>query len=282
MATTGVVEIQMPQMGESVTEGTVLEWHKHEGEFVEEGETVVEVSTDKVDAEVPAPASGVITKILAEPDETSQVGQVLAQLDPTGEPSGERLGSDGAGEPEPGPGLTAEPGGEGDADLGEETPAESPAAGRATAADAAEAKREAVGQISMPEMGESVTEGTVLEWHKSAEGDSVEEGETVVEVSTDKVDAEVPAPASGTITKLLVAARRRRPGRPGARGDDRRRRRPRRDGARPQLRADAASRRRPHRDGDGGTREPPRRAAGRRGQRASTSAPSRARAPAAR
>src|SRR5438552_1513434 len=85
------VEIQMPQMGESVTEGTVLEWHKREGEFVEEGETVVEVSTDKVDAEVPAPASGVITrilapasgtitKVLAQPDETVKVGQGLAEM----------------------------------------------------------------------------------------------------------------------------------------------------------------------------------------------------------
>src|SRR5437763_953963 len=74
------VEIQMPQMGESVTEGTVLEWHKREGEFVEEGESVVEVSTDKVDAEVPAPASGTITKVLAQPDETVKVGQVLAEM----------------------------------------------------------------------------------------------------------------------------------------------------------------------------------------------------------
>ena len=77
----------MPQMGESVTEGTVLEWHKQEGEFVEEGETVVEVSTDKVDAEVPSPASGVITKILKGPDETIEVGGVLAELDPSAEPS---------------------------------------------------------------------------------------------------------------------------------------------------------------------------------------------------
>ena len=81
------VEIQMPQMGESVTEGTVLEWHKEEGEFVEEGETVVEVSTDKVDAEVPAPASGVITRILKDQDETIEVGGVLAELDPTAKPS---------------------------------------------------------------------------------------------------------------------------------------------------------------------------------------------------
>src|SRR2546423_5216844 len=78
------VEIQMPQMGESVTEGTVLEWHVSEGDSVEEGDTVVEVSTDKVDAEVPAPASGVISKILAQPDDTVQVGQALAELDTSG------------------------------------------------------------------------------------------------------------------------------------------------------------------------------------------------------
>src|SRR5919197_5644533 len=89
MAETATVEIQMPQMGESVTEGTVLEWHKQEGEFVEEGETVVEVSTDKIDAEVPAPASGTITRILKGEDETIEVGGVLAELDPAGEPSGD-------------------------------------------------------------------------------------------------------------------------------------------------------------------------------------------------
>ena len=89
MASSGIVEIQMPQMGESVTEGTVLEWHKQEGEFVEEGETVVEVSTDKVDAEVPAPASGTITKILKGEDETIEVGGVLAELDPSAAPSGD-------------------------------------------------------------------------------------------------------------------------------------------------------------------------------------------------
>src|SRR5436190_677891 len=80
MANSGIVEIQMPQMGESVTEGTVLEWHKQEGEQLDEGETVVEVSTDKVDAEVPAPVSGTLTKIHAQPDETVKVGQVLAEM----------------------------------------------------------------------------------------------------------------------------------------------------------------------------------------------------------
>ncbi len=74
----------MPEMGESVTEGTVLEWHKQEGDAVEEGETVVEVSTDKVDAEVPAPASGTIAKILKQPDETVKVGEALAEISASG------------------------------------------------------------------------------------------------------------------------------------------------------------------------------------------------------
>src|SRR5204862_7091582 len=76
----GAVQITMPQMGESVTEGTMLEWHKQEGDQVNEGDVVVEVSTDKVDAEVPAPASGTITRLLAQADETVSVGQVLAEM----------------------------------------------------------------------------------------------------------------------------------------------------------------------------------------------------------
>ena len=83
-----LLEIQMPAMGESVTEGTILEWHVAEGEEVSEGDTIVEVSTDKIDAEVPAPASGVITKIMAQPDDTVSVGQVLAQLDTNGAGNG--------------------------------------------------------------------------------------------------------------------------------------------------------------------------------------------------
>ena len=202
----------MPQMGESVTEGTVLEWHKQEGDFVEEGETVVEVSTDKVDAEVPAPASGKLVKILKAEDETIEVGAALAELDTS---------ADGASADQPAadpaaPGREAEDadggnliegGGEGDADLGDESEeSETPEPGEAEpAAATAEADAPAEGQtvqLVMPEMGESVTEGTILEWHK-AEGDAVEEGETIVEVSTDKVDAEVPAPAGGTVTKIL-------------------------------------------------------------------------------
>ncbi|TMK75801.1 MAG: hypothetical protein E6G49_00740, partial [Actinobacteria bacterium] len=194
------VQIEMPQMGESVTEGTVLEWHKQEGEYVSEGETVVEVSTDKIDAEVPAPASGVLTRILKAPDETIEVGGVLAELDPSAEAS-----TDGAGEErDTGPGLTAGATGEGDQDLGDESePSATPEPGVVKTVTPAEPTGETL-QIAMPEMGESVTEGTVLEWHV-AEGDAVSEGDTVIEVSTDKIDAEVPAPASGVIKKLLVS-----------------------------------------------------------------------------
>ena len=190
----------MPQMGESVTEGTVLEWHVSEGQEVAEGDTVVEVSTDKVDAEVPAPAGGVITKLLVDVDETVEVGQVLARIDPNGAAaSGNGAGVAEASPPTEQDGLVMG-GGEGDQDLGEDgAPSEAPQPGQVTVG--APAGETVV--IAMPEMGESVTEGVVLEWHVS-EGQRVNEGDTVVEVSTDKVDAEVPAPAGGTITKLLA------------------------------------------------------------------------------
>src|ERR671917_174018 len=197
---TATVEIQMPQMGESVTEGTVLEWHKQKGDRVEEGETVVEISTDKVDAEVPAPASGTLTKILKQVDETVEVGSVLAELDPAGDPpasgngasapapetsqagdggssedseESEKSGDGGSAEESDGSDFV-EGGGEGDADIGDEsegassaTPGkeESPVPGgggtaTAQAAGDAPAEGESV-TLTMPEMGESVTEGTV-------------------------------------------------------------------------------------------------------------------------
>ena len=77
----------MPEMGESVTEGTVLEWHVEEGQQVAEGDTVIEVSTDKIDAEVPAPAAGTITKLLVDVDDTVQVGQALAEMTTGAAPS---------------------------------------------------------------------------------------------------------------------------------------------------------------------------------------------------
>src|SRR5262245_4464766 len=93
MATRQKVQIVMPEMGESVTEGEVLEWHVSEGDAVEEGQTIVEVSTDKVDAEVPAPASGTITRILVGPDETVEVGKPLAEMDRGEAPGGAEAGA---------------------------------------------------------------------------------------------------------------------------------------------------------------------------------------------
>jgi pyruvate/2-oxoglutarate dehydrogenase complex dihydrolipoamide acyltransferase (E2) component len=202
------VEIQMPQMGESVTEGTVLEWHVSEGEEVEEGQTVVEVSTDKVDAEVPAPESGTITKLLVDVDDEVKVGAALAELEP---------GPNGASAEGASPGAEADPsaaeaeraaaeGGDGGAaasGVSTRTEGDSPATSEDSSVSAGETTEEGALQVVMPEMGESVTEGTVLEWRVS-EGDEISEGDTIVEVSTDKVDAEVPAPASGTVSKLLV------------------------------------------------------------------------------
>ena len=213
MAATGTVQIEMPAMGESVSEGTVLEWHKQEGDFVEEGETIVEVSTDKVDAEVPATTSGTITKLLVEPDDVVKVGEALAEIEP-----GDADGSNGSGptaeaettdEEQTGDGLPETGGGgEGDEDLGEDTEAddheEEYEADAPTQEPDGSAEAGETVDIAMPEMGESVTEGTVLEWHKQP-GDRVEEGETIVEVSTDKVDAEVPSPASGTLLETLIA-----------------------------------------------------------------------------
>src|SRR3954447_833046 len=165
MAVNTTVEVVMPPMGDSVSEGSILEWHKQEGDEVSEDETLVEISTDKVDAEVPSPVSGTVVKIHAAEGDTIGVGSVLAEIAP---------GENGAG-----PALEAD-----------EPAAESEAA---------------VIEIEMPAMGESVSEGTILEWAKQP-GDSVAEDETLVEISTDKVDAEVPAPAAGTITEILAQA----------------------------------------------------------------------------
>ncbi len=199
----------MPEMGESVTEGTVLEWHVAEGDSVEEGQTMVEVSTDKVDAEVPAPASGTVTKLMVDVDDTIEVGKPMAEIDTNGgaptAPEREVEAPAGAGAET----ASGQDGG-GSEDASSDGEAGSNGAGGSTTAtsdDASVSAGKALEggglEIVMPEMGESVTEGTVLEWHVS-EGDQVAEGDTVVEVSTDKVDAEVPAPASGTITKILV------------------------------------------------------------------------------
>ena len=176
-------EIKMPALGESVNEGTVTTWLKQVGDTVEEDEPIVEVSTDKVDTEVPAPAAGILEKIVVNEDETVDVGTILGYI---GDGSADApAANDGSGEgSEPLPQAEAEA-----AAPERETPA--PAGGG-----------EGV-EVLMPALGESVNEGTVTTWLKQV-GDTVEEDEPIVEVSTDKVDTEVPAPAAGVITKIIV------------------------------------------------------------------------------
>ncbi len=214
------VQVVMPAMGDSVAEGTVLEWHKQEGDPVEVDETLVEISTDKVDAEVPAPVAGTVARIHAGEGETVTVGGLLAEITTAG---GGRDGGDGHaagnGQTPGGNGRDRSEGGDGVG--GAATPAaaampvsaESPpatleeaAAGAMTEAQGAAATDASTGQtidIVTPTGGESVTEGTILEWSVKV-GDTVKDGDTVVEISTDKVDMELPAPADGTIVEILV------------------------------------------------------------------------------
>jgi len=179
--------VQMPALGESVTEGTVTRWLKQEGDTVERDEPLLEVSTDKVDTEIPSPASGVLTKIVAQEDDTVEVGGELAVISDSGEAPAAQEQPQPEPEPEPEPAAQSEP----------EPPAEEPkpAAPPAVSADAT--------PVLMPELGESVTEGTVTRWLKKV-GDEVKADEPLVEVSTDKVDTEIPSPASGTLLSITA------------------------------------------------------------------------------
>ncbi|MEU1406198.1 2-oxoglutarate dehydrogenase, E2 component, dihydrolipoamide succinyltransferase [Streptomyces sp. NPDC005728] len=183
------VSVTLPALGESVTEGTVTRWLKAEGERVEADEPLLEVSTDKVDTEIPSPAAGVLASIKVAEDETVEVGAELAVID------------DGTGAPAAAPAPAA-------AEAPAPAPvAEAPAAPAPEAAPAAPAAPAGGAQgtdVVLPALGESVTEGTVTRWLKSV-GESVEADEPLLEVSTDKVDTEIPAPASGVLLEIVVA-----------------------------------------------------------------------------
>ncbi|WP_396902144.1 2-oxoglutarate dehydrogenase, E2 component, dihydrolipoamide succinyltransferase [Mycolicibacterium sp.] len=181
------ISVQMPALGESVTEGTVTRWLKQEGDTVELDEPLLEVSTDKVDTEIPSPAAGVLTKIVAQEDDTVEIGGELAVIGEAGEQASAAPAAEPEAKPEPEPQAT-----EPSAAPAEPTPsAPAPAAsGSATT-------------VVMPELGESVTEGTVTRWLKKV-GDSVGVDEPLVEVSTDKVDTEIPSPVAGTLLEITA------------------------------------------------------------------------------
>ncbi len=170
------VEVRMPKMGESITEGSVIVWHKQVGDPVELDETLLEIGTDKIDTDVPAPAGGVVTEIFTPEGETVPVGHLIAMIATEGEDS------TGAAD-----GATAS------------EPAEAPKA----PGPAPSVVQEADIPVVMPKMGESITEGTVIVWHKQV-GDPVELDETLLEIGTDKVDTDVPAPATGILREILV------------------------------------------------------------------------------
>jgi pyruvate dehydrogenase E2 component (dihydrolipoamide acetyltransferase) len=197
--------VQMPALGESVTEGTVTRWLKQEGDTVELDEPLLEVSTDKVDTEIPSPAAGVLKKIVAQEDDTVEVGGELAVIGDEGEGGGdgeakapekaaeaeeEKPAEEPAAQPEPAAEEQEEPEPE-----SEPEPEEKPAAKTSGGGDAT--------PVLMPELGESVTEGTVTRWLKKV-GDSVEVDDPLVEVSTDKVDTEIPSPVAGTLLSITA------------------------------------------------------------------------------
>ncbi len=189
-------EVTLPALGESVTEGTVSRWLKEVGESVEVDEPLLEVSTDKVDTEIPSPVAGVLLEIKVEEDGVAEVGAVLAIVGDADE------SDDSDSDDESEESSTEEPA---DEDSGTEDD---------SADDQAEEKTESKPpkpsggsgsgtEVKLPQLGESVTEGTVSRWLKEV-GESVDEDEPLLEVSTDKVDTEVPSPVSGTLLEIKV------------------------------------------------------------------------------
>ena len=214
--------VKMPELGESITEGTITRWLKEEGDRVEADEPLFEVSTDKVDTEVPSPVAGVLKSIKVQVDETVEVGAELAIIEQDGEGGGDEEGGGepkaeaeveaGGGEQEAEEAAQPDEGSEeagseeqreaaaktGDSEeQAEEEPAERPKAGASGDGKTT--------TVTMPELGESITEGTITRWIKQ-EGDRVEADEPLFEVSTDKVDTEVPSPVAGVLQSIKVQA----------------------------------------------------------------------------
>src|SRR5450830_715536 len=194
--------VQLPALGESVTEGTVTRWLKNVGDTVAVDEPLVEISTDKVDTEIPSPFAGVLEQILVQEDETVQVGAVLAVIG-SGQPGGPVDAAPAETAPaEAAPAALVEQPAEQPAAPAEPTPA--PAAPAEAAPEAPAATGSPVGaEVKLPALGESVTEGTVTRWLKAV-GDAVEVDEPLLEISTDKVDTEIPSPFAGTLVEIRV------------------------------------------------------------------------------
>jgi 2-oxoglutarate dehydrogenase E2 component (dihydrolipoamide succinyltransferase) len=214
------VSVTMPRLGESVTEGTVTRWLKREGDRVEVDEPLLEVSTDKVDTEIPSPAAGVLSRIVVAEDETVEVGSELAVISGEGEDVSQSSTEDAAAPPPaPEPAASSSAPAQASAPAEPAAPAQpaqpaAPAQAAQPAAEAAPAQTAPTQPtapsggdgtpVKMPALGESVTEGTVTRWLKQV-GDSVDVDEPLLEVSTDKVDTEIPSPVAGVVLEIKIA-----------------------------------------------------------------------------
>ncbi|HET8665440.1 MAG TPA: 2-oxoglutarate dehydrogenase, E2 component, dihydrolipoamide succinyltransferase [Nocardioides sp.] len=214
-------EVNLPELGESVTEGTVTRWLKQVGDEVAVDEPLLEVSTDKVDTEIPSPVAGTLLEIKANEDETVEVGAALAVIGAADEAGGGDTGGNTSGasggdaqaaqqpeatatplEQEQGEREEAHAQAEQAATPGEPTSAQEPAPVEAQDQPPAQTSGDRT-VVRLPELGESVTEGTVTRWLKQV-GDEVAMDESLLEVSTDKVDTEIPSPAAGTLLEIKV------------------------------------------------------------------------------
>ena len=197
--------VSLPALGESVTEGTVTRWLKQVGDTVAVDEPLLEVSTDKVDTEIPSPVAGVILEINAAEDETVEVGAQLCVIGDAGEGGGAAAPAAEAPAQEAAP--QAPPAEQQTEQAQQPAPAEEPAAAAAPAEAPAQAAPAASGgsgtSVTLPALGESVTEGTVTRWLKQV-GDDVAVDEPLLEVSTDKGDTQIPSPVAGTLLEIKV------------------------------------------------------------------------------
>jgi multifunctional 2-oxoglutarate metabolism enzyme len=194
------IDVVTPAAGESVTEGTILEWRVKVGDYIKVDDTIVEISTDKVDVELPSPGSGTVSELLVEEGETVTVGQVIARISvngaaPAQAPVAEAPGETDDEEP-PAPAETSP------APNGTAAQTDVPASASIEIPTPSGTAAQTV-DVLTPAAGESVTEGTILEWRVKV-GDPIKVDDTIVEISTDKVDIELPSPATGTVSEILV------------------------------------------------------------------------------
>ncbi len=199
-------DVIMPQMGESIFEGTITKWLKKAGDSVQRDEPLFEISTDKVDAEIPSPASGTLAEIKVEAGATVQINTVVATIGEAGSAAASAPAAENPATPAP-PKQEAKQEAKPEARQEAKPEARKQETVRAAAPTSA-ALNAAAGMgtdVVMPQMGESIFEGTITKWLKKP-GDSVQRDEPLFEISTDKVDAEIPSPASGVLSEIKVEA----------------------------------------------------------------------------